>query len=320
VTTSSDRDPSAAATTARDAAPALDTPPLPDYHTHTVRCGHAEGTPAEYVAAAKHRGLDGIGISDHVPLLHVGDPHLAMPLDALHDYVEEVTELKQRDPHYVLLGIEVDFRPDTFDRMRELLRAYPFDYVIGSVHYLDGWGFDDPRHADGWTERNVDDVYTQYFEQVGDAAESGVFTILGHLDLVKKWGHRPMTHPVEAVARLSRRIAKSGAAVEVNASGLRKPVGEIYPSAGILSCLREHGVPVTFGSDAHRPQDVGRDFASAARLAWDVGYRDYVRLVADPEGGRARVTSRPLPRPAQIPMGYRETPAERPHSGGSTNP
>jgi len=270
---------------------------LPDYHVHTARCGHAQGTPAEYVAAARERGLAGIGISDHVPLLHGSDPELAMAFDELGAYVDEVTALKRASPGFVLLGIEADYRPDTFPRMREVLAAHPFDYVIGSVHYLDGWGFDDPRYAEGFAARDIDEVYRRYFAEVGDAAETGAFTILGHLDLIKKFGHRP-TRPLDSeIDRLAERIGAAGVLVEVNPSGLRKPVGEAYPSADILARLREHRVLLTFGSDAHRPGDVGRDLTHAAALAWNAGHREFGVLMADPAGGRARVERRPLPPP-----------------------
>lgn len=271
---------------------------LPDYHVHTARCGHARGTAAEYVAAARERGVAAVGIADHVPLLHGPDPELAMGLDELAAYVDEVTALKRRHPGFVLLGIEADYRPDTFPRLQELLAEHPFDYVIGSVHYLDGWGFDDPRYVGGFAERDIDEVYRRYFEQVGDAAESGAFTILGHLDLVKKFGHRPRRSLDRVLERLTERIAPTGVLVEVNPSGLRKPVGEAYPSADILALLHDRNVLITFGSDAHQPADVARDFAAALTLAWNAGHREHGVLVPDPHGGRARIERRPLPPPS----------------------
>ena len=102
----------------------------------------------------------------------------------LGDYVAEVQALKAADPGYVLLGIEADYRPQTVTEVQALLDSYPFDYVIGSVHHLGTWGFDDPCQMDEYDERDINDVWVEYFELVGDAAESGLFTILG-LDLVK---------------------------------------------------------------------------------------------------------------------------------------
>lgn len=250
----------------------------PDYHVHTERCGHAVGRARDYVEAALRRGLPGLGISDHLPLLHGSDSELAMDHGDLEDYVAEVSELKSLRPGFLLLGIEADYRPDTVTDLPDLLRSQPFDYVIGSVHYLDGWAFDDPRSPDGFAGRDLDEVYRRYLELVGDAAETGLFTILGHLDLVKKFGHRPSSDPTPWIEVLADRIARSGVAVELNTSGLRKPVVEIYPSDVFLRALAARQVPLTFGSDAHRPEEVGEGFVAGLEAARRAGYRETLTL------------------------------------------
>jgi histidinol-phosphatase (PHP family) len=264
---------------------------LPDYHVHTERCGHARGTAEQFVASALERGVPAIGLSDHLPLLHTRDPELAMAPEELDGYVAEVRALQGRHPGRVLLGIEADYRPDTIGALPDLLASQPFDYVIGSVHYIDGWPFDDPRTRDSWAGKDVDEVYRRYLELVGDAAECGHFTILGHLDLVKKFGHRPLVDLTEEIGRLAERIAKAGVAVELNTSGLRKPVGEIYPGLSVLRALAARDVPVTFGSDAHRPEDVAQGFDQALSLARRAGFDRH--LVLRPGGGEASLV--PLP-------------------------
>ena len=267
---------------------------LPDYHTHTALCGHARGTPAEYVAAAQAAGLLAIGCADHLPLLPEHDPELSMETCQLGDYVVEVERLKAEFPGFVLLGIEADYRPGTVSEMQALLDARPFDYVIGSVHHLGDWGFDDPRQVDRYEHTDIDDMWAQYFDLVGDAAETGLFTIMGHMDLVKKFGYRATRTLAFELGRLLDRLARAGVAVEINTAGLHKPVKEAYPSPDILRRLREAGVPITFGSDAHRPEEVGRDFAHAVDLARAAGYDSFAVLTADPAGGRARLTEAPL--------------------------
>ncbi len=271
---------------------------LPDYHTHTARCGHASGHPAEYVDAAREKGLLGIGIADHLPLLPERDPELSMHACELGDYVAEVQELKARFPDFVFLGIEADYRPQTVSGVGSLLDSHPFDYVIGSVHHLGGWGFDDPRQMEGYADRQIDDIWVEYFELVGDAAESGLFTILGHLDLVKKFGYRPTRTLNVELDRLVDRVAKTGVLVEINTAGLYRPVGEAYPTLDILRRLCDAGVAITFGSDAHRPREVGRDFDHAAALAQAAGYNEFASLVSHPEGGRAHVGSNRFEAPA----------------------
>ncbi|MBN1320258.1 MAG: histidinol-phosphatase HisJ family protein [Thermoleophilia bacterium] len=260
---------------------------LPDYHTHTARCGHARGRPADYVAAARARGLSAIGIADHLPLLPEPDAELSMSVCDLGDYVAEVQELKTADPGYVLLGVEADYRPHTISGVRSLLEEHPFDYTIGSIHHLGEWGFDDPRQIDEYEDRDIDDVWVEYLELVGDAAETGLFTILGHLDLVKKFGYRPTRTLKVELDHLVSRIARAGVLVEINTAGLHRPVKEAYPTADILARLNEAGVAITFGSDAHRPEEVGRDFAHAVDLAHAAGYTEFASLEIDPAGGRA---------------------------------
>jgi histidinol-phosphatase (PHP family) len=268
---------------------------LPDYHTHTARCGHARGTPAEYVEAGRAAGLLAIGVADHLPLLPDHDPGLSMETCELGDYVTEVQELKARFPGFVLLGIEADYRPHTVSDVGSLLDGHPFDYVIGSVHHLGDWGFDNPSEMEGFSAREIDEVWIEYFELVGQAAESGLFTVLGHFDLVKKFGHRA-TRPLDAeLDRLLQRVAASGVAVEINTAGLHKPVKEAYPSPEVLRRLKRAGIPITFGSDAHRPEEVGRDFAHATELAWTAGYRSFAVLDPLGQGQRARLKTMTLP-------------------------
>ena len=267
---------------------------LPDYHTHTARCGHAHGQPADYVAAAQALGLSAIGIADHLPLLPEPDPELSMDASDLAGYVAEVRGLGTAHAGYVRLGIEADYRPHTISDVRSLLEEHPFDYTIGSVHHLGEWGFDDPRQIDEYEDREIDDVWVEYLELVGDAAETGLFTVLGHLDLVKKFGFRPTRTLKMELDHLVSRIARAGVIVEINTAGLHRPVKEAYPTTDILALLNEAGVPITFGSDAHRPEEVGRDFSHAVGLAHAAGYREFASLEIDPAGGRARPHLRPL--------------------------
>jgi histidinol-phosphatase (PHP family) len=290
---------------------------LPDYHTHTARCGHARGTPAEYVETARAAGLLAVGVADHLPLLPEPDPELSMEACDLGDYVGEVLELKAAFPGFVLLGVEADYRPQTVSEVRSLLQSQPFDYVIGSVHHLGAWGFDDPRQIEGYGSREIDDVWVEYFELVGEAAESGLFTILGHLDLVKKFGYLPTRALDVELDRLLGRVSRAGVAVEINTAGLHKPVKEAYPSSAILRKLRSADIPITFGSDAHRPEEVGRDFAHAVDLARTAGYEEFAMLEPDPAGGRARVRQTPLPAAAAAGHPDASSPAHAPERAGA---
>jgi histidinol-phosphatase (PHP family) len=248
---------------------------LVDYHMHTARCGHAEGRLEDYAVRALEVGLREIGFSDHLPLLHIKDATLSMDLDELPLYVREVEGLRAsfRDLP-IRLGIEVDYLPETASRLPSLLEAHPFDYVMGSLHFVDGWAFDDPRNLGGYEGRDLYTLWERYFDLLGEAAESGLFDILAHPDLIKKFGFRPDADVRHFHEACLDRIAKTGVAVEVSTAGLRKPVKEIYPDEGFLRLCRERGIAVTLGSDANHPGEVGSDFEEALSLLRRVGYEE----------------------------------------------
>jgi len=247
---------------------------LLDYHVHTALCGHATGSLEEYIRVAQQKGLIELGFNDHAPTFHIQDPELAMAAHQLPGYVERVKALQREYSRPLIrLGVEADFIPGYEERLRELLETYPFDFVYGSVHIIDDWRFDDSRvYPDQYGDRDANDAYRSYFDLIIRSATSGLFDILGHIDLIKKFNYRPTGDIGGLLRRAVEAIADAGVCVEVNTSGLRRPCGEIYPSERILRLCHQHGVPVTLGSDAHSPQEVGMDFDKAGELLRRVGY------------------------------------------------
>lgn len=229
----------------------------------------------DYARRAASLGLVEIGFSDHFPLLHMRDPSLTMCLEEVPAYVREVEELRPLFPSLrIRLGIEVDYLPETVDRLPALLGDYPFDYVMGSVHFIDGWGFDDPRYIHEYEGRDLFRLWSRYFELVGEAAVCGLFDALAHPDLIKKFGYRPEEDLGELYNACLDRVADAGLVVEVSTAGLRKPVGEIYPGEDFLRLCRERDIPVMLGSDAHSPEEVGEGFDRALQLLRRVGYEE----------------------------------------------
>ncbi len=250
-----------------------------DYHMHTNRCGHADGEMADYVREAINCGLDEIGFNDHLPLR--GDRGkelgLAMALDELKDYVDDVLELRKSFPEIkIKLGIEADYTPDSVTYTKELITRHEFDYVMGSVHYIGEWAFDHPGERDKWDSKDVDLVYKEYFELLRKSACTMLFDIIGHCDLVKKFGNRPSHELLDDLEETAKVFKECGVAVEINTSGLRKPVNEIYPSCEILKVYKRFDIPIVFGSDAHTPGDVGKDLEKAVSLAGQAGYKEFV--------------------------------------------
>ena len=245
-----------------------------DYHMHTPLCRHAVGEPTDYAAHALRVGLREIGFTDHSPMRRDDFDDWRMRADQLDEYVEKVARARREHPGLVIkLSLEVDYLPGHEDWIRELAARHPWDYLIGSVHYLsDAWDLDNPAKLSEWKKRDAFEVWSAYFERLTLAAESKLFEIIGHADLPKKFKFYPDRDCTPMFARFLRAAKQSDVAIELNTAGLRKDCREIYPSPAILRLAHAEGVPITFGSDAHAPGEVGMDFAAAVQLARDVGY------------------------------------------------
>ncbi len=246
---------------------------LVDYHSHTRLCKHAEGDSADYVAAAIARGLDEFGLCDHSPMPGGFDPESRMEPEQFEpEFLPMVRAAQDRFGDQIALkfGIEADFEPGTETWLADFLARHPFDYVIGSVHFLGSWGFDHPGFVHRFDERPLVDIYADYYDAIARSARSGLFDIIGHADLVKKFGHRLPDDQRDLhrdlVNEAMRAVKSADMTVEINTAGLRKPVGEIYPSELVLTLCRDLGIPLTLGSDAHRPSEVATDFDRAVAL------------------------------------------------------
>ena len=243
---------------------------------HTPLCGHAVGEPEAYIQRALEVGLEEVGFSDHAPLVSGPDPRYTMSYEELPRYHEMMRRVRQKFPTFTIkIGIEADYIPGFEEKTRAILSSYPYDFVIGSIHFIDAWAFDDPDQKIRWKDKDVDRVYRDYYELLRKSAASGLFDIMGHVDLVKKFGHRATQDLTEEINKTAKTFKESGVTVEINTSGLRKPVNEIYPSLEVLKIYQRYGVPITFSSDSHDPSDVGRDYDKAYQLAQEAGYDEY---------------------------------------------
>jgi histidinol-phosphatase (PHP family) len=235
-----------------------------------------------YVEHAIETGIAELGFSDHLYLYWVPpgerNPELGMADWELDYYVADVERCRERyrDDVTIRLSIEADYIPGHEAALQRILARYDWDYVLGSVHFVDGWGMDDSRQLAGYDAWDVDALYVRYFDLVGESAETGLFDTIGHADLVKKFGHRPRHSQAESYTRLAQRLARMGVCAEVNTSGLRKPVAEVYPHPALLRAFSLAGVPTTFGSDAHAPAEVAADLAAAVALMRQAGYTEYL--------------------------------------------
>ena len=250
-----------------------------DYHVHTIYSDGA-GSVEECVARAVAAGLAEIGIADHLSAVQpTAWDSASIPLARLDDYVEEVMDVAARhDDITVLLGAEADYVPEHEAELAQLLSAYPFHYVIGGVHVLDGFEFDDPAKRDDVRWTDPDALFTANYRAVRRAAEFGRFDVIAHLDYIGLWGHRAGPQvDVEIDAALDA-MAASRTAIELNTDRISDPAGVMYPSVEILRRAQARGIPLVISSDAHEADHVGRLWDDGMATAGEAGYRETLRL------------------------------------------
>jgi histidinol-phosphatase (PHP family) len=255
---------------------------LTDYHLHLRpdEVGEAEGyftqeNAERYLAAAEEQGIEELGVSEHVyrfkeALELWGHPYWRdQAVDDLDTYCEFVRTTPLR------LGIEADYIRGAEDRIEELLAARDFDYVVGSVHYLGEKGAVDDRRYDVWGSfTDADTLWRAYFEWQAELVRSGLFDIVSHPDLIKIWGDdrpAPKRDPRFHYEPFAEALAGSDIAVEISTAGLRKPVGEIYPSLALAEMCREAGAEFALSSDAHTPDQVGFGYEEAMDFLAELG-------------------------------------------------
>lgn len=257
--------------------------------------GHIEA----YVEAAAARGVTELGFTEHfyrcreaAPVLGefwnaAGTPEdvallskamveadLTLSLEA---YVEAVTSAQDAGLP-VKLGLEVDFFPESIDRVLDLLEPYPWDFLIGSVHWIGGWAIDASHSVHEFERRGVEQSWADYFELEEQLARSGVVDVLAHVDVIKKYGLRPEVDPAPWYSSVVAAAEASGTAVEVSSQGLRNPADEVYPAPDFLRRFHAAGVPITLASDAHFPADAAWGHAEVVAAARAAGYTSRLRF------------------------------------------
>jgi histidinol-phosphatase (PHP family) len=269
-----------------------------DYHLHLWPHGERAVGPAleqvrAYCDRAAEAGVQEIALTEHLfrfvqadsllrgfwddepdaalraSMVRYWDDHAHADLDA---YVECALAAKDAGLP-VVVGLEVDYYRDRMDDVAELLAGYPFDVLLGSVHWLGTWRFDDLADDVSmaeWDTRRVEAVWDEYALALEELAASGTVDVLAHPDLVKVTGRVPGA-PAEWWDRLAEAAAASGLAAEVSSAGWRKPVAEAYPAPGLLERFAARRVPFTTASDAHRRPEVADRVAELAACLDSLG-------------------------------------------------
>jgi histidinol-phosphatase (PHP family) len=260
---------------------------LTDYHVHlrpdeedsTAERYLTQANAERYLEVASERGIEELGVAEHIHRFVQSLDIWSHPWYRYwaHDDVDEYVDFLRSVQ--VKVGIEADFLPGREDRVANFLDGRDWDYVVGSVHFLrddaiDLHGEPDWEPWDVWRGADPEKVWARYFETLGEAARSGMFDILAHLDLVKVFAGR-VPLPDGDLRRFYDRamdgIADSDVAVEVSTAGLRKPVAEIYPAPALLEMCLDAGRPVALSSDAHEPDQLGYEYERAVELLGGLG-------------------------------------------------
>ena len=255
-------------------------PGLPgDYHVHTT-FSDGSGSVAECVEQALSAGLSEIGIADHFsPVQPTLWDSASIEFERLDEYVREVREVASRhDDVKVLLGLEADYVPEHEAQLHAFLADWSFDYVIGGVHVVGGFEFDDPARRDDPIWKDHDGLFMEYYETVRMAADCDLFDVIAHLDYIGLWGHEPSPAARGAIDVALDAIASSGCALELNTDRVSDPAGVMYPSDELLAAAHERRIPLVIDSDAHAAADVGRFWDEAIERARRAGYGQTLRL------------------------------------------
>lgn len=255
-----------------------------DLHNHT-NISHGTASVGEMYASAIQKGLSWFGLSEHSPLphgygcaLYTGDLEGDFP-----KYCQEVLNLKKEKASPVLLlGLELDWLPGRRDWMEALVTGWPFDYVLGSLHFLDGYSVGKP---DNWNEKvEIQERFGRfaaYFSEMASMAASGLVQGASHPDFTKLrawrdfqlWLATPQSR--DSLAQALQSLRDHDVAMEVSSAGLRQPFHEPYPCPAIMSLAADLGVTIFFGSDAHAPADVASHFDQLESYALAHGFRQY---------------------------------------------
>lgn len=243
---------------------------LVDYHVHAL--GHADYTHSvenivDFLTTARKRNIVEVGFADHDYYAQ------SFNLAAMREAAKLVPQVKVR------LGIEIDFQPERVGEADELLAAFNLDFVIGSVHAIGDFVFDMESSLSQYSHWSIDKLYKAYYEILAQAAGNRQFDIIGHPDVIKVFNFRPEGSGLPYAQAALQAIKQAGLAIEINTNGRYKPAGEFYPAQDILKECFALSIPVTLSSDAHAPENVGRDVREAAELAYTVGYRRVATFV-----------------------------------------
>ncbi len=239
-----------------------------DYHIHTNRCKHATGQMQEYVEKAIQLQIPEIAFTDHIPLPDGFDRSHRMSYNELEDYLNdiEILRYKYHSDIQIYAGIEADFYDGFEEYLYQIFQQFNFDIIILAVHFIKGWPKNNWVFSYYFPNRSIHEIYSDYLQAIKRGISTGLFDIIGHLDVIKDADFPLLNLNKPELLDILECVKKQSMAVEINTSGLRREIKEIYPNLNILPLLEEFNIPITFGSDAHEPKHVGYQFDTVEKM------------------------------------------------------
>lgn len=253
-----------------------------DYHVHLEQGPFTTEWMQRFLEEGNKRGVVEIGFSEHGHRFKEAIGLTASDgfrgkwvkteaTESIEDYIKAVEKAKAMGLP-VKLGLELDYIPEYEKDILAFSKSYPFDYVLGGIHWLGDFGFDHPDLIGEWGKKDVDKVYDEYFDTLLLAVQSGIYDCIAHPDVIKVFGHRATKDMGPRYEEVAKALADMDICAEVSTAGLRKPIGEIYPSVSFMQSLARHNVSIAINSDAHTPEDVGYGFNTAVDFVKGFGY------------------------------------------------
>ena len=265
-----------------------------DYHMHFEYGDYDESWVQGFFEAAKKRGIDEIGISEHTHTfpefreLYYDDLILDDSFvgtfqqkwlkknkfkHSLDDYLSFMGRLKNAG-HRIMTGIEVcNFHDQA--AVRDILNKYDFDYIIGSIHFLHGWAYDSAEIKDEWQNHSLAQIYDWYAEEVENLCASGLYDVLGHPFNIRLFRILPDFDVTPYLDRVARAVQKAGMGIDVNTGTYyRYPIREISPYPDFMRVAAKYDLPIITSSDAHKPEDCGNFIDEAIEYARSFGYNE----------------------------------------------
>jgi len=232
-----------------------------DYHNHTRLCKHAEGEVYQYVEKAISLGITEMAFTDHMPLPNDFDIAHRMSEKEMDVYIEWVRQAQSRYPEIkILFGIEADYYEGFEEYTERYINQYDFDLVIMSIHFMKNWPKGNWVFKYDFPERSFEDIYSEYLQTIINGLKTGLFDVVGHLDIVKTPGQSMTELVPNELSLVMQEINYQNMVLEINSSGFRKKMEEPYPELKMLDIIRENNVSICVGSDSHAPDQVGLKF------------------------------------------------------------